>query len=120
MNAIAEMEKHFDEHYPGALFIERLALFLKHAYVISSPNLFAMFRPVRSDAPAEAIGDPAHEFAGPDAWYIDQLAGTQPLDQLVHQLPFPLPKICFYRNEQPRLHIYWTDQLAAQLRRRAA
>lgn len=106
---IARAERIFTECFPNEMFIERLLLYLRFGYVISTPNLFAMFRPVRARAAAETIVNPEHVFEIPDAWYVD--FGVGELRQFPQLMPYPLPKICFWRKLRTALRRYDTNRL---------
>lgn len=104
MTAIARAEAIFREHVKDRLFVQDLALYLRHGYVVTFPDLFGMARPVRRDAPRAKIEDPTCPFADPDTWHVSLAIG--PLQRLVHALPFPLQWICFRRKFWSTMKFY--------------
>jgi hypothetical protein len=86
-----------------------LRLHLMHGYVISTPVLFAMGRPIRHDAPMGEVLDITQQFEDPDCWFIWSAAGV--LSELVYQLPFELPLIAFHRaGRGDRLRFYQLER----------
>jgi hypothetical protein len=72
---------------------------LVSGYVISSPTLFAMFRPVDSTAAPEILANPWCTFAKPDAWFIWMVAGD--VNEIYKRMPYPLPLLGASRFGQP-------------------
>lgn len=75
---------------------------LYNAYVISTPDLFVMFRPVSSEATDEEIVDSGVLFDPDqaDCWHVYLAAGD--LSRLIEHVPFPLPYISFERKNNLR------------------
>lgn len=69
-------------------------------YVVATPEVFAMFRPVRWSAGQEAIVNPWHAHVGCDTWHIYLAAGD--VEQIRAMLPYPLPYVAFERKNQLR------------------
>lgn len=116
MTAIARANELFGHHISNRSFLGEVLLYLRHGFVVSHENLFAMGRPVAksdqwpviSDQWEKAIVDPSVPFEYPDTWYVAMAVGE--LRQLVRQLPFPLPWICFARKFKPGLKFYRTER----------
>lgn len=72
-------------------------------YVVSTPEVFAMFRPVHRDG-GEGIVDPFVSFPDPDCWHIYLAAGDI---SLIHGfIPHPLPWVSWERKNRLRFHRY--------------
>lgn len=56
-------------------FHEALEAHLVNGYVVSSPDVFILARPVDRTAPSELLTNPAYTFQDPDAWFIYLMAG---------------------------------------------
>ena len=76
-------------------------LHLSHGYVVSTPEAFAMVRPVWSHWPREWLDDVARTDAGGDCWYIWCLTGS--LAVAASWLPAPKKWLAFARRGSPRL-----------------
>lgn len=82
-------------------FEEDLLLHMKHGYVISTPRVFLMARPVWSVADDYQIVDASyllpgsHESVG-DCWHIHVLAGD--MAEALSFMPFELPFVSFQRK----------------------
>ncbi len=108
MNAIAKAEELFRKHYPSRLFVEQLALYLRHGFVINYPKLFVMFRPVEHNGSRSHIINPSFKFQKPDTWYVDLAAGN--LNELAKLCPYSLRYFCFARKFRKQLRFYPTDK----------
>jgi hypothetical protein len=109
LSAIARAEQMFDQHFPDRLFVQDVALYLRHGFLINMPRLFVMARPVRKDARLfHAIERPSVRFPDPDAWFVCMAVGN--LRELGRWLPFPLPHVCFYRKFRDTLKVYAADE----------
>lgn len=82
-------------------FPEDLSLHLHFGWVISTPTVFLMGRPVRHDAHYSQIIDPSHTFDDPDCWFVYLCAGR--LRDVFRFLPWPLPFVCWERNNNLRV-----------------
>jgi hypothetical protein len=103
----------------GERFDVHLDAHLRHGYVISTPTVFAMGRPVSIDAPERESAEISHRFRKPDCWLIWSAAGE--LRALIAVLPFPLPWIAFHRGGgrrvgPQRLKRYRFERLAGLVR----
>lgn len=70
------------------------------AYVHSTPDLFAMGRPVRMSADLDLILDPSLSFENPDCWWVWAAAGD--LGAIAKLVPYWLPVIGFERGDVAR------------------
>ena len=86
-------------------FQEDLKLHLLYGYVISTPRLFIMGRPVVKGAPASEIVDPSFTF--PEAlcncWHIYLAAGNG-IQEFFRVEPFELPWLSWERKNILRYH----------------
>jgi hypothetical protein len=114
MTAIQRAEQLFQKRFPEEMFIERLLLFLRFGYVISTPGLFAMFRPVCAGDALERIADPEYQPARPDAWFVDLAVGK--LHFMPQLMPYPLPGICFWRKFSGGIRRYETKKLFRRIK----
>ena len=87
-------------------FKQDLALHLLNGYVISTPDLFLMGRPVKHDAPREQILDPAFIFNEPDAWlvWLGAARDRGGIRGFFKHEPYPLPFIGWERDNVLRFH----------------
>ena len=90
--------------YPTSLEHD-LADYLKMGYVIRTPEVLVLGKPVDLTSTVE----PHEQWMGvrnPDAWYIKLLVGS--LKALMAIVPFALPRVCFERwvRGSKRLRIY--------------
>lgn len=79
-----------------------VALYLKFGYVIATPQVFLMGRPVEKGASYQQLMDLTHQFESPDCWWIFLAAGN--LKEFFRYEPFPLPYFGWERSNKPR---YW-------------
>ena len=86
-------------------FAEDLELHLRHGWVFSTPQVFAMGRPVTTYGTERQIIDPAHSYEDLsmanmgdliDCWHIHVLAGS--LARALPLLPYELPFMSFQRR----------------------
>lgn len=83
-------------------FAEDLQSHLANGYVFSTPELFAMGRPVCKDAPKSLILDPTVRFDNPDCWLCWLFSGN--LLALTLNMPYWLPWIAFERRNVLRFY----------------
>lgn len=115
MSPIARAEALFNQqNRTDEIFIAQLMMYLRFGYVISTPQLFIMFRPVEIAAAPEQIADPEHRFARPDAWFIHSAVGK--LQMFPRLAPYPLPWICFWRKLRGAIRRYETQNLFKRIR----
>lgn len=69
---------------------------LRYGHVISSPELFAMLRPIVSWAPEVQLAEISYVASNPDCWFVWSAAGN--LVELLERMPFELPLIMFHRG----------------------
>lgn len=85
-------------------FTDDLELYLTHGYVVSTPEFFALLRPVCSWWTREQLADQtlvaSREEA--DSWYIWQLTGN--LQKAVTSIPFRLTYVIACRNGRNRTY----------------
>lgn len=95
------------DHEPCARsFSEDIVAHLEGGYVVNTPEVFMLFRPVAK------CGDPAHivnpwmRFPFPDCWHV-YLAAGDPVAMLQY-FPFELPWVSFERKNRLR---FWRFRL---------
>lgn len=81
-------------------FREDVEAHMLRGYVIATPEVFAMFRPVRWSAGKAAIVDPWQDHVGCDTWHIYLAAGDFPT--IAAMFPYPLPWVSYERGNQLR------------------
>jgi hypothetical protein len=87
-------------------FKEDLEYHLLNGWVINTPTLFIMARPVERYGPPSLIVDPSHVFENPDCWHIYLQAGN--VNEVwkfdVHQFPWVSferrNRLRFYRSKE--------------------
>lgn len=86
---------------PDMSFDDDLAAHFLRGYVISTPEAFAMGRPVRREWTTEKLADPFHvePLESADCWFIWALAGD--LRIAVRWLPRELPWFGFAQRGSP-------------------
>jgi hypothetical protein len=80
-------------------FDEDLFHHLRHGYVISTPQFFALLRPVQRDWPIAWLREPWRIDRQGNCWWLWLLAGD--LVAGAQALPFPLPYIGYERENVP-------------------
>lgn len=100
MNAIFRAMQIYRESGSPRDFQADLGAHLSYGYVISRPDLFAMLRPVRRDAPEALLSKIEWRFKSPDSWLVWSVAGALP--ELLAHLPFELPWLAFHRGSARR------------------
>lgn len=93
----------YDREPCARTFEHDLFLHLMHGYVVSSPTLFAMFRPVRSAWNMEQLLDPSQTDPDGDAWWLWLVAGDPA--PLFDGFP-PKKLVAFERRNSPRFVAY--------------
>lgn len=88
------------DHLPRS-FPEDLSLHLHFGWVISTPTVFLMGRPVKHDAPYSQITDPAVSFENPDCWFVYLCAGN--IRDALRLAPWPLPFVAWDRDNVLRV-----------------
>lgn len=110
INALARVVRFYQEKRFERPLERDLAEHLHHGYVLATPEVFAMGRPVRHDAPERELLDIRRTFEDPDCWFVwaAAVSAGHTLAELLARLPFWLPMITFHRIKSPtnRLHIY--------------
>ncbi len=101
--------------YDSALFESDLLCHLRWGYVYSSPDLFAMARPVAKDSSRESILNYAIQHNKPDCWHVALVVGN--LSNLLNLLPFPLPWMSFERRNKD-LKFYDFESLLSKINTR--
>lgn len=78
-------------------FEDTLSAHLKQGFVISRPDVFAMFRPVIHNADVKLIINPRHTFVGNcDCWHVYVCAGN--MSKLWELAPCELPWVSYERR----------------------
>jgi hypothetical protein len=93
-------------------FEEDLILHLRFGYVIATPEVFLMFRPVSKQWPAACVVNPANVLhTDPDCWHVTLAAGNP---RLFHGcFPYPLEWVSGERQNQ--LRFYRFQKIAGKL-----
>ena len=101
---ILEAAKVYEREICARTFSEDLELHLVSGYVVSTPDIFIMGRPVKHNAEPALIVDAAHPFARKDwdCWHIYTMAGD--IKQCWGYYPFPLPFVSWERNNKLRVY----------------
>ncbi len=79
-------------------FTEDIEAHFLHGWVISTPELFLMARPVRSDWSDDVVLNPFRLSDSPDMWHVWLAAGDW--RQAFRLAPFPLPWVSIERKHQ--------------------
>jgi hypothetical protein len=82
-------------------FSEALLAHLHGGYVISTPEVFLLFRPVDSRGDRLLFDDPWHRFETFDTWHCYLAAGD--LTQFRQFIPFDLPFFSYVRKNRLRV-----------------
>lgn len=77
-----DVARRFYAQFPDMNFEEDFVWYLRNGFVVNRPTIFAMGKVV--------------ERHGERMWFIQAAAGS--LIELIHTLPFYLPRICFVRD----------------------
>ena len=96
-------------------FPQDLALHLRHGWVISTPTMFLMGRPVERFADPAEILNPAHRFDNPDTWLVWLAAGAPPWECIKH-MPHFLQYVGWERHN--KLRFYNTNLLSSRAQAR--
>lgn len=81
-------------------FVADLEMHLQHGYVVSTPDCFAMARPVWRDWAYRHLANPEMTAPGGDCWWIWILAGD--MKTALWWLPEKKPWIGYERKNEPR------------------
>ena len=68
---------------------------MHYGYVVSTPTLFVMAKPVDLADSSAAIWDPAFYHAEPNAWLVHTLVGD--MEEAWHHIPFVLDYVVYHR-----------------------
>lgn len=85
-------------------FVEDFEAHLRYGWVISTPSLFLMARPVRSDWPEDVVLNPFALPDSPDMWHVWLAAGDW--REAFDCAPYPLPWVSFERNNRLRRYAW--------------
>ena len=83
-------------------FEDDLRLHMMYGYVVSTPDVFLMGRPVEKNADETLIKDPAYKFYNPDTWLVYLAAGD--MAKFFDYEPYPLPWMAWERQNVLRFH----------------
>jgi hypothetical protein len=83
-------------------FAEDIIAHLEGGYVVNSPTVFLMFRPVARAGEEEEIVNPWRCFPAPDCWHVYLASGDS--SEFASHFPFPLPWVSFERKNRLRFH----------------
>ena len=89
--AIQEAAECYRDWMPQVSFAEDLAFYLAHGCIVSKPRVFALVQVIEGPRTKQP------------AWFIRMVVG--PLDELLAELPFPLPEICLCRGKKGDLRV---------------
>lgn len=92
-------------------FEEAIFLHALTGYVVITPEVFLLFRPVDSRGDSDLYDDPSITFADPDTWFVYLAAGDA--SQFESWFPFDLPNVAFIRKK--RLHFTRYKKTARKL-----
>lgn len=95
-------------------FREDVEAHMLNGYVVSTPEMFVLFRPVNWMNGTSAIVDPWFEHEECDTWHIYLFAGD--VTNLGKHIPYPLPRVSFERNNVLRVFSY--DRLDEKIRKK--
>jgi hypothetical protein len=103
-NPVVAARRVYNQEECARTFEADLEAHLLVGWVISTPEVFVMGRPVLSSAPVEQILDPWQTFPreAVDCWHIWLAAGN--LAAMWQYLPFELPWFSFERDNRLKLH----------------
>lgn len=90
----------------SARFTADISAHYRTGYVINTPQMFLMFRGVRTMATPELISDPGYKFLIPDAWFIWVFAAVSPVTilEILDFQPHQLPYIGWARDDKRRFY----------------
>lgn len=111
MTPVEQAAAVYDREPCARTFREDLTAHLLHGYVFSTPDFFAMGRPVSSTAEPALIVDPWVEFEYPDAWLVYLVAGD--MRKALTMVPYPLAKIGLEKRN--KLRFYGFAELTTRL-----
>lgn len=107
MNPFEKAQKCYVPNAPYTTFPQDLVVHLQYGYVINTPRLFLMGRPILKEAAYPLQTDPLHEFKSYDTWLVWLCAGS--VGAAIGAMPFYLPWIAFSRRNVRKLNFYLTD-----------
>jgi hypothetical protein len=87
--------------------------------LISRPDLLLMARPVVLADLQRGEDRWLADHGAADAWFVRLLVGTASLDRAVREMPYYLPRICWYRafrNARGSLRFYRTETVIQKMR----
>lgn len=95
----------YDREHCARSFKEDLEAHLLHGWVISTPSLFLMARPVSIKASREDIVNPwINDFSDVDSWHLYLFSGS--LMSAFKYAPFTLPYVSYERENSLRIYKY--------------
>ena len=107
MNAIFQAK----EMYRGAglNFEQDLGHYLTNGYVVSEPDRFIMFKPVRKD-----MGERDWHPVNPDTWYVHVAVGKNALKYFLSLAPYELPYLAWsrLRDAKNSFRVYSKERFA--------
>lgn len=101
MSPYQQAQAIYEREQSAQSFAADLELHLRHGYVVSTPQAFAMARPVWSGWATADLLNPYVSDPKGDCWWIWCLAGD--LGIVVRWLPWPTEWLGFERRNVPRL-----------------
>lgn len=123
MNPVIELANLYRAAPTKRTFYEDLYFYLHHGYVVSTPEMFFMARPVCSWAEHEFINDPATVFdkGCADTWYIYAMATKQRMTanglvkKTIAHMPYYLPYCAWERVRDKKLRFFRTEKFLQNL-----
>lgn len=83
---------------------EDMVAHFERGYVVNTPEVFLMFRPVSRDGNPDEIVNPWRFFPHPDCWHVYLAAGDA--SQFHRHFPYDLPWVSFERKNRLRFRRY--------------
>lgn len=123
MNPVVVLERMYDERETPRTFAVDLYCHLTHGYVISTPQMFFMARPVCSWADHEEINDPFIKFDAErcDTWYIyamatgERMSAAGLVKKTIAHMPYFLPYCAWERVRDKKLRFFRTEKFLQSL-----
>lgn len=95
--SIHQVAEDYGRLVPGRNFPQDLILHLDHWYVVSTPEIFVMGRPISRNATHEQLADLLYRFDDSDTWFIWYAQGS--MGAVIAAMPYWLPFVGWYRQQ---------------------
>jgi len=108
MSPIDELQSIYSRYCPTRSLEVDMGLFIRHGYVIATPEFVVMGKAIKKGAKWELINDPTHVFAvaAADTWFVSAFAGRQ--KDFLAFLPYEMKWLAWQRRGAGLR--YWTLQ----------